>query len=409
MTIGSGMRNQSQMTSISIRSLRCPELERDILKSIGRARRSYSPTRKSILTSKQVFQSEMMSVIRAIENRPRFDLLKRFIAHGSLLPSWEKKFQNSKRCLDDDELADCVNFVTGHMITKFQGKLAEMLAAAPIADQVSKLAGSGKLPPDRDLVFGSAIRCLPSTRSEIAEIGDAVRGIEGPDAMCIANLPGGRIEVCLVAEIKSYAVSPARLCKQSDGHLQALRRGAILRDRRIKPQDLCFPRKGPIRVFVRPSNWQMTRRFRLVTDSNGVSQVEMEKQVLPAAATQVENLNENARIITLAWSHDALRAAAFRLMHSYMGEIGRALAADPNERVRADMSPAEAGENDFRAQLHAAIFRQREAEPDARRRGKTLELYNVLGFGWALGHGFRDKDGKLSMMFHEDLQPLCVS
>jgi hypothetical protein len=33
--------------------------------------------------------------LRGIEARGRFQLLKRFIAHGSLLPPWEHKFTNS--------------------------------------------------------------------------------------------------------------------------------------------------------------------------------------------------------------------------------------------------------------------------------------------------------------------------
>ena len=48
-------------------------------------------------------------------------------------------------------------------------------------------------------------------------------------------------------------------------------------------------------------------------------------------------------LILLGWSYDALRAAAFRLMHRYMREVGDAIAADPNEKIRKDMSPAEAG------------------------------------------------------------------
>ena len=41
--------------------------------------------------------------------------MKRFIAHGSLLPSWETKFSNTRDALNDDELASCVDFVLGQI------------------------------------------------------------------------------------------------------------------------------------------------------------------------------------------------------------------------------------------------------------------------------------------------------
>lgn len=372
--------------------------------SLEHSREIYASTSAVIPTAEQTFHSEMMAVISAIEKRPRFDLLKRFIAHGSQLPSRDKKFQNTKGCLEDDELAACVNFITGHMVSKFQGKLAEILASARVVELAADLVRSGKLPPDGSLVFGGAIRCLPSNRSEGHEFEDGLRGCEGPDAIYSTNLSGDAAEISLVAEVKSYPVSVARLRAQSDGHLRALRRGAIVQGR--AQRDIRFSRGGPFRVFVQPSNWQLTRSFRLNTDPNNVSQIVMDKQKLPEMQTKVTEPShcDDEISIKLVWSHDALRAAAFQLMHSYMGEVGKALAADPDERFRKDMSPSEAGENDFLAQLHVAISRQQEAESDAMRRDKTLELYNVLGFGWALGHGFRDKDGQPSMMFREDLR-----
>ena len=397
-----------EMTKLSSSSLRCPELERDVLASLGRTRACFSSESGAPPTAEQVFEAEMRAVTEAIKKRSRFALLKRFIAHGSKLPSWEKGFQDSPGHLSDDELAGCVNFVSCHMVSKFQGKLAEMLAAAPIADRVADLVGSGTLPAAGSLVFGSAIRCQPHSASKSPSVDDGARGVEGPDAMYVKSLPGNGVAACLIAEVKSYSVSAARLRAQAGGHLRALRRGAILRNQEKSAVDIRFPRGGPLKVFVQPTDWPLTRRFHVAADKNGVDQVVMEKQELPAGSESVEDLGGGEWMIRLAWSHDALRAAAFRLMHSYMSEVGEALAEDPDEGIRKDMTPAEAGENNFLAQLHVAIFRQQEAEPDELRRGKTLELYNVLGFGWALGHGFRDKDGDRSMMFFEDLREMTA-
>jgi hypothetical protein len=68
------------------------------------------------------------------------------------------------------------------------------------------------------------------------------------------------------------------------------------------------------------------------------------------------------------------------------------------------MTAAEAGMNDLLVELHVAIARQADAEPRPRRRQKTIELYNVLAFGWALGHDFRDGDGDPCMMDVQDLR-----
>ncbi len=87
-----------------------------------------------------------------------------------------------------------------------------------------------------------------------------------------------------------------------------------------------------------------------------------------------------------------------------MAEVGEALASDTEVTMRTDMTAAEAGRNDLLHELHVAIARQADAEPDRMRRDKTIELYNVLGFGWALGHGFRGADGRPRMMHVEDLE-----
>ncbi len=135
----------------------------------------------------------------------------------------------------------------------------------------------------------------------------------------------------------------------------------------------------------------------------------MQDQQLPVTSdTYAEDEAHGWHVVTLAWSYDALRAAAFCLARGYMAEVGEALASnpDPDVPLRTDMSPAEAGPNDLLHQLHVAIARQADIEPDAKRRRETIELYNVLAFGWALGHDYRNSDGMPDMMYPEDLYRL---
>jgi hypothetical protein len=75
----------------------------------------------------------------------------------------------------------------------------------------------------------------------------------------------------------------------------------------------------------------------------------MDEQPLPGAVTTSHPIGDREWMIKLAWSRDALCAEAFLLMHRYIRQVGEALAADPEERVRQDMGPSEAGENGFLA------------------------------------------------------------
>jgi hypothetical protein len=294
------------------------------------------------------------------------------------------------------------------MVIKFQGKLAELLAAEPVSDLVEALKGAGRLPLEGKLVFGGAIRCVAGADSSLRSRDPDRPGIEGPDALVFRQCGEDCVEVSLLAEIKSTYVSPKVLRKQWDHHVTSVSAG-------VRIQGSCFPANRIrlsgasgaqiARVLVRPASWELTRQFEIESDEHGARQVVMEDQALPADVTQTVPTGDNEWSICLAWSHDALRAAAFCLTHRYMAEVGIALAMDPQECIRKDMEPAEAGQNDFMAQLHVAVARQGDVEQKPARREKTIELYNVLGFGWALGHRFRDPKGRPAMLFLDDLIP----
>jgi hypothetical protein len=352
-------------------------------------------------TPEERFSASMATVVRGIETQRRFALLKRFIAHGSLLPSWETRVVNSTNPLDDEELADCMDFISGHMVTKFQGRLAEILAAEPLVELVEGLQRSGGIPGDAELVFGDTIRCAPSSRTA-GHSGSIGSGVEGPDALVYRMAPGEQVEILLLGETKSGYVTPGRLRKQWDHHLAAVAAGVCIGTRWYGPDEI-RSLGAPIRVFVRPSTWKLTRKYSFERDGTGTDQLIMETQIIPAEINRTHESVPNEFSIRLGWSYDALRAAAFTIAHRYMRIVGLALSDDPAGGIRTDLAPEEAGENDFLAQLHVAIFRQQDAEPDPMRRAKTIELYNVLGFGWALGHAFLDQDRQPAMLCFEDL------
>jgi hypothetical protein len=215
-----------------------------------------------------------------------------------------------------------------------------------------------------------------------------------------------------IIEVKSTYVSPRKVSAQFNRHLTALARGVKIGHEWFDTNQVQFGRAGGrearkvARIFVQPARWLLAREFHVEQTKNGGSRLVMEIQRLPVTGdTCVEDEAHGWQVVTLAWSYDALRAAAFRLVRGYMAEVGQALAMipDPDVPIRTDMSPEEAGPNDLLHQLHVAIARQAEVERCAERRMKTIELYNVLAFGWALGHGYRDVEGNPDMLYPNDL------
>lgn len=362
------------------------------------------------------FREAMSDVIRGIQSHGRFNFLKRFIAHGSLLPSWEPHFADTPRALSDDELASFVDFVSGHMVTKFQGSLAEILSTTGLASVVEKLKAEGRAPETATVVPGSAIRCLP--RYEGRKIGQPrkpSKGIQGPDGIVISTDPENRLVIHAIIEVKSTYVSPSKVAAQFGRHLAALARGVKIGHKWFDAKTVQLGSAGGreadavARVFVQPARWLLARGFHFEPTENGGRRLVMQDQQLPVPGDIcVEDQAHGWHVVTLPWSYEALRAAAFCLARGYMAEVGEALASspDPDIPLRTDMSPAEAGPNDLLHQLHVAIARQADMEPDAQRRKKTIELYNVLAFGWALGHAYRDADGMPGMMYPEDLDRL---
>lgn len=381
-------------TRLVLNDFRFPELERD-LAAVLRRRPRNGRLDEHPDDPNALFQAALAEVIRAIQATRPFGLLKQFIAYGSLLPTWDTHSKNPAHPLSDAELVKCVNFISGHMVTKFQGEVCEILARDPLENLVLRLQMDGQLAPGGRLAFGDSIRCR------------AARGlwrVKGPDALYF-TASKGLIRIHAIAEIKSGYVSPRNLDKQSRRHLAALRRGLWLNDAWSEPARIRVD-DPVLRVYIAPSSWLLSRRFHFEPTKTGRRLIMDERPLPPIAQPGPREAAAHVWILELAWSHDALRAAAFELAHGYMAEVGEALAAVG--LARPDMPPADAGMNDFRHQLHVAIFRQQDAEPNKKRREKTIDLYNVFGFGWALGHNFRNKSGEVCIMYPEDLDEMAT-
>ncbi len=260
--------------------LRCPALAGDIRGAL-KAHCDFSSRRKCSPSSiDSAFRFAMDDVVRVIREKHgrRFDLFKQFIVNGSLLPSWDTSSKNSGHPLNDEEVASCIDFITGQMVTKFQGKLAELLSIAPIIEIVRGLDVNWVFPQNVSIVLGSDIRCRPQIiRGKLVE-GGYPKGVDGPDIIAFRKTCCGRIQILLVGEIKSMRVSFSSLRRQMAKHLTAISRGLSIRgkwyDRDKILMGMPCRRKGEgrvIQVYVRPSSWHLTRKFHLVPDAQGAT------------------------------------------------------------------------------------------------------------------------------------------
>lgn len=356
------------------------------------------------------FRRAISHVIHGIRNNGRFDFLRRFVAHGSLLPSWETQFTDAPHALNNDELSTLVDFISGHMVSKFQGALAEILSTSELELLINRLRRDGVVPTDAMLILGSRIRCLPRRRYKQMG-GKSLKGIQGPDGAVVSFGPKNRIGVHVLIEIKSMYVNPSALRRQFKKHLAAIRRGVRIDGKWFCGNQVQTTRTRDKKIFivVHPSSWRLTRRFSLDASEDGIQRLVMDDEQTPPMSNRcVKDKRHDWHAITLAWSYEALRAAAFNLVREYIAEVGEDLARNPDPEIplRTDMTPAQAGPNDLLHQLHIAIARQADTELDANRRKKTIELYNVLAFGWALGHDYRDEKGRPDMMYPADLDRL---
>jgi hypothetical protein len=301
-------------------------------------------------------------------------------------------------------------------VTKFQGRLAEILSTTELTSVVENLKAEGSVSENATVALGSAIRCLPRHKGrEIVGQREVSKGIQGPDGIVVSVGSENRLIIHAIIEIKSTYVSPCKVAAQFKGHLAALVRGVKIGHEWFDAKTVQMGRAGGrgasavAQIFVQPARWLLTREFHFKPTEGGGRRLLMQGQHLPVTGgTCAKDETHGWLVVTLAWSHDALRAAAFCLARGFMAEVGEALARnpDPDVLLRTDMSPAEAGPNDLLHQLHVAIARQADMEPDARRRKKTIELYNVFAFGWALGHDYRDVEGMPDMMYPDDLDRL---
>jgi len=215
-----------------------------------------------------VFDVALKAAIRDIENHPLGKLFQRLIEYGPHNPDDpEDPASEGKTTLSDPECATCVEFIYSHMINRFKGELAELLAMKPVIKLVQQLQNAGQLPVEVNLQFGNTI--LEQRRVKKSMSGDGWAGfVKGADGL-ITRESGKALTIYGVVEVKSMHRSMRQLEDQLYHHVSRLAGGVKLDGRiwnadavRIGSSEGRKKRNStPLFVMVVPSSWKVDRKW----------------------------------------------------------------------------------------------------------------------------------------------------
>lgn len=327
----------------------------------------------------QVFRSSLNSAIRDIKEHPRGKLFCRLIEFGPHNPDEPKAdFSDGKTVLSDPECGEAVEFIFSHMVNRFKGELAELLALNPCIELIEGQKKVGTIPADVRLYWGDAVR-----EPRLVKRSDQTRWsgfAKGADGLLARTVSGG-VEVCGIVEIKSMHQSQRTLLRQIGDHISRLKGGVRLSGAETGP-DRTRVGAGVLRIVVVPSQWKLSREFHWDKGDHGGRKMVFPEPFEPPAAPSPQSLGNGVWKITLNWSQEALEQAAYQMTYGYMAEVGRHVFTDtPMPKGWEEFTPEEAGYNAIRMWLYYMPLRPLLA----RHERLAIKLYNVYGFGYPLG------------------------
>jgi hypothetical protein len=101
-----------------------------------------------------VFRAGLAYSIGKIARHSRADLLVRFLRDGPYDRPGRFLRKFAGNCLHDDDTARVLRFVCGHIVSSFQGFLAEVLAAGALARWLEENRRTGRIPDKARLHLG---------------------------------------------------------------------------------------------------------------------------------------------------------------------------------------------------------------------------------------------------------------
>ncbi|MFH1738491.1 MAG: hypothetical protein ABIH23_05745 [bacterium] len=373
------------------------QLAVDIHKSISSALRCPFVRVSGGKTVWAVFKHSLNTAIRGIEKHPRGKLFRRLIEFGPHDPDDPETLDSDgETVLSDPECESCVEVIYSHMVNRFKGELAELLALDSCLKLVQQLREKGRISSNTVLYWGDAVqeRRRPKSPFEhgVVRPGSFTKGADGlivePTATGHGK-PNNGLKISGVIEVKSMRLGKKRILNQINGHITRLQGGVKLGNKEWSPDDLVFRHNenhqaegsSLARVLVMPSNWKLSREWTSVKTGRG-REIVFPAPSPPSSENRIEELESDIWKITLTWSQEALAQATYKMTFWYMSQVGRHV-----YRKRAlpkgweYMTPEQAGYNAMKMMLYYVPLRY----ISERHERLAIRLYNVYCFGYPAG------------------------
>lgn len=364
-----------------------PKLASSVVNTLSDAIRSQLAEFVEAENAWDIVKSSLNAVAQDIAAHKRGPLLRRLLIHGPA-PYYDPEMPSSDGItqLSDPECGLCIEFIFSHMVNRFKGELAELLAIGPVLELVRQLIDMRKLPESTRVYWGDSIR----ERRWIADKdGNRLFGsyAKGADGLLVDGCKSGYPELRRTAtvrgivEVKSMLLSPPRILAQIEQHIGRLPGGLMLRGSEWPGDEIRISGFAggaePIRILVVPSNWKVSRDWK----STGTRLI-LPPYHDPPFSNQITELAPATWKITLAWSVESLAEAAFGMTFWYMAQAGQYLSDhDALPRYLDPMTPEEAGRNMVKQALYFIIVRPLKKRELLR----GITLYNVYSFGYSAG------------------------
>jgi hypothetical protein len=336
-----------------------------------------------------LFKRSLDAAVRDIEKDRRGKLFKRLIEYGPHDPDDPEALVSDKETtLSDPECGLCVEFIYSHMVNRFKGELAELLALEPCIALVQRLQQKGHLPSGVCLYWGEMLQERRRT-GNISEGRNAQWGsfTKGADGLLVEHNssqksePRNSLSIHGVIEVKSMTCAKKKVLDQINRHIMRLSGGVKLKKREYPPNDVSLNQSNIIRIMVLPSNWTLSREWHSVKTDKGSAMV-FPEPTEPSIQTQTKELEPNLWNIILAWSHEALEQAAYEMTFWYMSQVGRHVYSGKSMPKGWEyMTPEQAGYNAIKMMLYYIPLRYISKRQDR----LATRLYNVYCFGYPLG------------------------
>ena len=338
-------------------------------------------------TVRNVFEYSLDTAISDIESHERGKLFLRLLEYGPPNPDDPEKLINEDNTvLSDPECGQCVQFIFSHMVNRFKGELAELLAIEPCLQLLSQLQEVDRIPVSVDLYFGDTVQ----ERRRINKRNSVQWGgyTKGADGLVVEHrqMESGKkgLRVHGAVEVKSMPRPRSKLFNQINQHLDRLRGGVRLNNLIWERDQVVID--SPVSIMVVPSTWKVSREWNRKETATGWSLI-VPEPTEPPISTRIEKIGSSQWLITLNWSKEALEQAAYEMTFWYMSQVGNVIyKTKPLPKGWEGMTPEEAGYNSIKMMLYYLILRYISPYQGKR----AIKLYNAYSFGYPFAVDAKD-------------------